>query len=206
MSGALPLRAPAMPLREPSGLRRDPGLRSESGLRRDSGFLREAPARDDNRPTPLRRPFSVRRRKKSGIAPLLAGAALRALLVVALPVVVVVWLLYSPYFLIREVKVDGGARVSAAWMQENLAPLVGRHVLAVSLEGVRRRLSAHPWVASVELRRELPDRLRVSVVERQPVALLAGEHGLSFLDGEGAVIAPVPAAPLRPLRPVAMGC
>ena len=160
---------------------------------REPGSSREYRSYEDG-PTPLRRPFNVRRRRKSGIAALLAGAALRALLVVALPVGVVVWLLYSPYFLIREVKVDGGARVSAAWMEENLTPLVGRHVLAVSLEGVRRRLSAHPWVASVELRRELPDRLRVSVVERQPVALLAGEDGLVFLDGEGLAIAPVPSA------------
>ncbi|HXT20505.1 MAG TPA: FtsQ-type POTRA domain-containing protein [Thermoanaerobaculia bacterium] len=171
MSDVLPLRA-LLPSREPGSPRELQGY--EGG------------------PTPLRRPFQVKRRRKSGMAGLLAGAALRALLVVALPVGVVVWLLYSPYFLIREVKVDGGARVSAAWMQENLQPLVGRHVLAVSLDGVRRRLSTHPWVASVELRRELPDRLRVSVVERQPVALLAEKTGLSFLDGEGLAIAPVP--------------
>lgn len=197
MSEVLPMRGVGLPMREP-------------------GSTRELPHYDDG-PTPLRRPFNVRRRKKSGVPALLAAAALRAILVVALPVGVVVWLLYSPYFLIREVKVDGGARVSAAWMQQNLAPLVGRHVLAVSLEGVRRRLSAHPWVASVELRRELPHRLRVSVVERQPVALLAAKDGLHllprpsggpadrsttspladgsrlwFLDGEGLTIAPVP--------------
>ncbi|HEV8239249.1 MAG TPA: FtsQ-type POTRA domain-containing protein [Thermoanaerobaculia bacterium] len=175
MSEILPMRG-LLPTREP-------------GSSRELGSY-------EGRPTPLRRPFNVKRRRKSGVASLLAGAALRALLVVALPVGVVVWLLYSPYFLIREVKVDGGARVSAAWMEENLTPLVGRHVLAVSLDGVRRRLSAHPWVASVELRRELPDRLRVSVVERQPVALLAGKDGLSFLDGDGLVIAPVPAIPI----------
>ncbi len=171
MSEVLPMRGSLLPLRAP-------------------GLARDLPAHDG--PTPLRRPFGIRRRRKSGVAALLAGAALRALLVVALPVGVVVWLLYSPYFLIREVKVDAGARVSAAWMQANLAPLVGRHVLAVSLEGVRRRLSAHPWVASVELRRELPDRLRVSVVERQPVALLATDDGLEFLDGAGMPIAPCP--------------
>ncbi|HEV8631955.1 MAG TPA: FtsQ-type POTRA domain-containing protein [Thermoanaerobaculia bacterium] len=145
-------------------------------------------------PTPLRRPLAMRRRRRSGVAALLAGAAVRALLVVALPVGIVVWLLYSPYFLIREVKVDGGARVSAAWVEENLRPLVGRHVLAVSLEGVRQRLSAHPWVASVELRRELPDRLRVTVLERRPVALLAEpDGGKTFLDGAGLPIAPCPA-------------
>jgi len=170
---ALPLRA-TLPVREPR--------------------MALDPDRPFSGPTPLRRPYGVRRRKKSGVASLLAAAALRALFVVALPVVIVVWLLYSPYFLIREVEVDGGARVSAEWMRTNLEPLVGRHVLAVSLDGVRRRLSAHPWVASVELRRELPDRLRVSVIERQPVALVAGEDGLAFLDGEGQVIAPAPTA------------
>jgi len=69
---------------------------------------------------------------------------------------------------------------------------VGRHVLGVSLEAVRRRLSAHPWVASVELRRELPHRLRVAVVERQPVALLRTDEGFLFLDGAGQSIAPCP--------------
>jgi hypothetical protein len=47
-------------------------------------------------------------------------------------------------------------------------------------------------VASVELRRELPDRLRVVVVERQPVAVLATAEGRAFLDGRGETIVPCP--------------
>jgi cell division septal protein FtsQ len=140
---------------------------------------------------PLRRTLT-RRRKRSGLPGLIFGALVRAVLLVGLPVAIVVWLLYSPYFLIREVHVEGGSRVSAAWVQENLRPLAGRHILGVSLDGVRRRLSADPWVASVELRRELPDRLSVVVVERQPAALLATENGLFFLDAAGEPIAPCP--------------
>jgi cell division protein FtsQ len=142
--------------------------------------------------TPLRRPLPSRRRRKSGVAALVFGALVRAVLLVGVPVAVVVWLLYSPYFLIADLEVDGGSRVSAAWVQENLRPLAGRHILGVSLEGVRRRLSDHPWVASVELRRELPDRLRVVVVERQPAALLQRPEGLVFLDAAGEPIAPCP--------------
>ena len=142
--------------------------------------------------TPLRRPLPVRRRRRSGLTRLFAGALVRALLLVGVPGGLVVWLLYSPYFLIREVQVGGGARVAAEWVEGELRPLVGRHVLAVSLQGVQRRLSSHPWVASVELRRELPDRLRVVVVERQPVAVLATTDGRSFLDGEGETIVPCP--------------
>ena len=143
--------------------------------------------------TPLRRPLPTRRRKRSGVPALLLGALLRAVLLVGVPVAIVVWLLYSPYFLIREVRVEGGSRVAAAWVEENLRPLARRHILGVSLDGVRRRLSAHPWVASVALRRELPDRLRVTVVERQPAALLARDGGLLFLDAAGEPIAPAPA-------------
>lgn len=142
--------------------------------------------------TPLRRPLPTRRRRRSGVAALVAGALVRAILLVGLPVAVVVWLLYSPYFLIRQVVVEGGARVSAAWVKENLQPLVGRHVLGVSLAAVQRRLSSHPWVASVELRRELPDRLRVNVVERQPAALLLRGDEVLFLDAAGETIAPCP--------------
>jgi cell division septal protein FtsQ len=142
--------------------------------------------------SPLRRPLPLRRRRKTGLPWLFAWALLRALLLVGAPGGIVVWLLYSPYFLIREVRVDGGARVSAEWVESNLRPLVGRHILAVSLEGVQQRLSAHPWVASVELRRELPDRLGVVVVERMPVALLATDGGRAFLDAEGHTIVPCP--------------
>jgi cell division septal protein FtsQ len=142
--------------------------------------------------SPLRRQPG-RRRRRQGLPRLFAGALLRALLLVGAPGSLLLWLLYSPYFLIRELQVQGGTRVSAAWVEENLRPLAGRHILAVSLEGVRRRLSDHPWIASVALRRELPDRLRVVVVERQPVARLVTDGGMVFLDVEGEPIAPCPA-------------
>jgi cell division septal protein FtsQ len=142
--------------------------------------------------SPLRRQPS-RRRRSNGLLRLFAGALVRALLLVGAPGLVLLWLLYSPYFLIRDVQVEGGGRVSAVWVEDNLRPLAGRHILAVSLEGVRRRLSAHPWVASVELRRELPDRLRVLVVERQPVARLATAAGPVFLDADGEPIVACPA-------------
>ena len=79
---------------------------------RERGPGRENLHSYDERPTPLRRPFNVHRRRKSGIGGLLAGAALRALLVVALPVAVVVWLLYSPTSYPRG-QGRRGARVSA---------------------------------------------------------------------------------------------
>jgi cell division protein FtsQ len=136
------------------------------------------------------RPPVIRRRRRSRRVPALAWALLRAVVLVSGPVLVASWVLFSPDFLVREVEVMAGSRVSSDWVEASLDPFRGRHLLSVSLTAVRARLSTHPWVDVVEIRKELPDRLRVTVVERVPVALWERASGAAYVDGEGRVIAP----------------
>ncbi len=49
------------------------------------------------------------------------------------------------------------------------------------------RLSANPWVKNVRARRLVPDRIVISVEERQPVALVAGQ-GLYCLAADGKLL------------------
>jgi hypothetical protein len=144
------------------------------------------------------RPAPVRRRRRFGMVPLLALAFAKALAVVGVPMGLGAWLYLSPYFVIREIEVSAGERVPMTWVAATLAPLKGRHILGVSLEGVRRKLAAHPWVATVELRKELPDRLRIEVVERRPAALWRTGDGLFYVDARGEGIAPLAAGESAP--------
>jgi len=81
-------------------------------------------------------------------------------------------------------------RVPAAWVREALAPLVGRNLLRLPLAEVRLRLAANPWIAAVEVAKELPDRLRVTVAERRPEVLLRLGAALLYADAAGRPIAP----------------
>jgi hypothetical protein len=83
------------------------------------------------------------------------------------------------------------ARVPAAWVRQTLEPLVGRNLLRLPLSEVRLRLAANPWIASAEVAKELPDRLRVTVAERQPAVLLRIGEALLYADAAGRPIAPV---------------
>jgi hypothetical protein len=83
------------------------------------------------------------------------------------------------------------ARVTPPWVRQALAPLLGRNLLRLPLAEVRQRLAANPWVAAVDVAKELPDRLQVSIVERRPAVLLRGGAGLLFADAAGQPIAPV---------------
>jgi cell division septal protein FtsQ len=82
-------------------------------------------------------------------------------------------------------------RVPAAWVQQALAPLAGRNLLRLPLAEVRQRLAANPWIASVDIAKQLPDRLRVSIAERRPAVLLRSGQALLYADAGGRPIAPV---------------
>lgn len=156
-----------------------------------------------------RRPTPPRRRRQSVLASLLRPFA-TAFLVVAVPLAAGAWVLGSPRFALREVAVEGSDRIPATWVRNAVAPLVGRNLVALPLDAVTGRLERHPWIASLAVEKELPDRLRIAVTERKPVALLAvgsiGGSGGSGRSGPGAAEALVYADMAgRPIAPVAPG-
>lgn len=87
---------------------------------------------------------------------------------------------------IREVRFEGLSRATAAELLEISPVQRGDHVLLCDTDLVAAALRRHPWVASVEVRRELPGTLAVSVVERRAVALVE-LGGLYLVDDEGEV-------------------
>jgi cell division protein FtsQ len=99
--------------------------------------------------------------------------------------------LSAPQFALSEVVAAGSERVPAAWIEKALAPLHGVNLVQLPLAAAAARVGRHPWVAEVELEKELPGRLRVAVVERRPVALLVRGGALFFADERGRPIAPV---------------
>lgn len=88
-----------------------------------------------------------------------------------------------------------GPLLTAAEVEEAVRrlPAVREGVLRADLEKIREELKRNPLMREVEVARLLPDRLRVSVVERQPVALAlkssanARERSVVCVDGEGVM-------------------
>ena len=57
-------------------------------------------------------------------------------------------------------------------------------MLQVSLEDIRNRVKALPWVADASVSRRLPDTLQIAVVERQPMALWQYRRKLAVIDDQ----------------------
>jgi cell division septal protein FtsQ len=148
-------------------------------------------SRQDPRHDFRRRGTPPRRRRKSLLVALLRPLAV-AVVVVALPSGLVLWVLTAPLFRLRTVEVGGPSRrVAAAWVRQVLAPLRGRNLVRLSLADATARLQSNPWIEKVEIEKELPAGLRVKLAERRPVALLLSGRNLAYADTAGRPIAPV---------------
>jgi cell division protein FtsQ len=67
---------------------------------------------------------------------------------------------------------------------------IGRNVFSVPLDERRMQLEKIPWVESAAVMRLLPDRIRVDIVERTPVAFVQIGSKINLIDAGGVVLGP----------------
>jgi cell division protein FtsQ len=83
-------------------------------------------------------------------------------------------------FDIQGITVIGDSRHNnSLTLRANVAPRIAGTFLTVDLARVRAAFEAAPWVRHAVIRREFPNRLRVTLQEHEPVALWSGEGGQS---------------------------
>jgi len=92
------------------------------------------------------------------------------------------------------IEVMGAQNVSRAQVMEVLGGDLGRNVFFIPLSERRKQLEQIPWVESAAVMRLLPNRLRVKVQERTPVAFLRLRSKIFLIDLNGVLME----VPLRP--------
>ncbi len=140
-------------------------------------------------------PYQARRQSRPPGRPWLA-----ALLVVLLAagaaggLVAGAWyaLCRSGLFWVTDVVVEGELRRLDAPAVQELAGITPQtSLVGFSTAAVRGRLEAHPWIERAQVDRLWPDRVRITVRERRPLALVLRQGSLFYVDARGRIFAPV---------------
>jgi cell division protein FtsQ len=92
------------------------------------------------------------------------------------------------------IEASGLTEVSRSEMLPVFGEDIGRNIFFVPLNERRRQLEQLPWVERATVMRLLPDQIRVSIVERQPVAFALQPNGLTGLVDADGVLLSMPAA------------
>ena len=151
----------------------------------------------DEEPRYLRRqkPLEIRRKKFAGrswpfyrrvLLWTIAGAA-----GVATAIIAGRFLLYSPQVLLLkpdQIELMGNHVVSREAVLQPFARDRNRSVLRIPLDVRRSQLQQLPWVESARVLRILPNRIRVELTERTPIAFLRNGRDLALIDAHGVVL------------------
>ncbi len=118
----------------------------------------------------LRRRLSPGHKRMIGMAAicacvLLAGGAIRW--------AVKRYLLEAPEYTLQIIRYETDGKLAKETVLRQAELEVGVNLLTVNLDAVRSRILALPEIKSVDLERDLPDKLAVAITERRPVAWLA---------------------------------
>lgn len=89
---------------------------------------------------------------------------------------------------VRDIQVVGRERTSAEEILTALAVHRGGPMLAFDPYAARERLEALSWVQKATVERRLPDRIAITLEERQPLALWQLDGQLWVVDEQGEVI------------------
>ncbi|HEV2710258.1 MAG TPA: FtsQ-type POTRA domain-containing protein [Edaphobacter sp.] len=178
-----PRRTSAAPARK---LRRDLTEDFADDFPEDS----EAPAGRRQRGVQLRFRWGLPKTKWSRIAAgaalaLLAGLCFGALLLVRASV------MHDPRFFIQSassIEIQGNVHLTRDELVNIFGEDVERNIFYVSLPQRRAQLQQLPWVENASVMRLLPNRLRVSIVERTPVAFVRQGGRIGLVDASGVLL------------------
>lgn len=93
-----------------------------------------------------------------------------------------------------DIQATGLTQVSRAELLPVFGEDIGRNIFFVPLDQRRKQLEAIPWIERATVMRLLPDRIRVAVVERQPVAFTRQGEQIGLFDADGVLLSMPPAA------------
>ncbi|OSI17331.1 cell division protein FtsQ/DivIB [Neisseria dumasiana] len=95
---------------------------------------------------------------------------LMILVVLILLGALVVWVYNSPYFPVKQVKIEGDVqRTGNKQLQSVAQQYIRGNIFKADLNGAQEAFAKLPWIDKVSVRRRLPDTVEINLKERVPV-------------------------------------
>jgi len=151
----------------------------------------------DEEPRYLRRqkPLEIRRKKFGGrnwpLYRRVVGYGVLGIVGIAAAWSASNFLLYSPKMLLlneEQIELTGNHIVTREAVLQPFLRDRNRSILRIPLDARRSDLEQLPWVESASVQRILPNRLRVELTERTPIAFLKIGNELALVDAQGVIL------------------
>src|ERR1051326_1526997 len=87
-----------------------------------------------------------------------------------------------------DIEMAGLSNVTSAQVMEVMGADIGRNIFFIPLEQRKKQLEQVPWVESASVMRFVPDRIRIQIHERTPVAFARIGSHIRLVDATGTLM------------------
>ena len=91
-------------------------------------------------------------------------------------------------FTIKNIDIDGIKNLSHIEVLNIFADYEGINIFNVELNKIHTEISKNNWVKSVYLKRVMPNKIKVSIIENKPIGIWQNTSGNNILSREGVLI------------------
>lgn len=144
-----------------------------------------------------KKPYKVKKKKA-----LLKNVYFRLFLLFAFLASGVFYLLcFSPFFQLKGVEVSGNQKVETKTIENFIRGKMSKKILffktssvfLTSSKGINKLLlNAYPQIDDIFIKKEMPNKLTLSITERQPVAVISKGESYYYIDSKGIAFEKIP--------------
>ena len=113
---------------------------------------------------------------------------LKGMLLLAFTALIIVVLVYVPFFTLKDIKLVGAAYLTKDDIIKIGNIYLGEPLFQLETDEVAKRLIQDLRIEDVKVKRELPSTLEIEIKERKPLATIICDYGYLDLDRQGKVI------------------
>lgn len=103
-------------------------------------------------------------------------------------VIIIIAFIFSPIFNVKQIKVEGIQKL----LEEDVINLsqiqLNENMFKIKISEVKNKIEENTYVETVNITRELPKTIKITVKEREPLYIIETVRGNAYIDSKGYII------------------
>ncbi|MCL2860362.1 MAG: FtsQ-type POTRA domain-containing protein [Oscillospiraceae bacterium] len=100
----------------------------------------------------------------------------------------IIVLMLSPIFNVKEIVVSNNSKVSTEEIINLSGLTINENIFKFLKLNVINKIEENPYIEQVQIKRQLPDKILISVVERTPTYMLAINQTYAYINNQGYIL------------------
>lgn len=112
-------------------------------------------------------------------------AVLKWTILIVLLIGAIIYFMMSPLFSIRQITIEGTSKISKTEIESLSQLATGQNIYNFSKMKTKKQIKENPYISTVNIKRQLPDKVLIQVTERVATFLVEFGNAYIYLDNQG---------------------